>query len=522
MREVIAALVLLLCLLAFPAGSAAAAPGDLDRSFGERGSVDILGTAALQAGAFEMAIGSNGAIFLLGRDPCGTHLCGRELVVSRFRSDGSLLGSYGEEGAATAFPGLVGVEGDPHMAIDSQDRAVIVAQHVDGGEPWDNVIVARLNPNGVPDPAFGGVRRLNTYSRSNATPLALAVSPDDRLLVGSSWVEPGGRPGSVPPTGLLFGRLLTDGSLDPGFASSGSLLFWVPGPSFFFDALALGRDGVATVAGNTCCSERPAEPILVRIQPDGASIDPKFGSEIWGPSLRRRLGVPASYSTTVKALSLRRNGRLDVIVTSEKERGRAERFSHLLRVSPEGRLDKRFGKNGIEQLPIPVDAAAVDAEGRTFAVDRSEGEGLGRALYGFRLKPNGNLDPTFGGGLVLLRKAVPKLDFYYRTDPIVAFAGQRPLVFERGSAECRPGFCDSPPFLIRLRGGASAVRCLGKEATIVGTARGETLNGTKRPDVIAGLGGADKIRGKAGDDLICGGSGRDKVNDGPGHDRVRR
>jgi hypothetical protein len=63
---------------------------------------------------------------------------------------------------------------------------------------------------------------------------------------------------------------------------------------------------------------------------------------------------------------------------------------------------------------------------------------------------------------------------------------------------------------------ARPVTCLGKRATIVGTAHADTLRGTPRADVIAGLGGNDKLFGLGGDDLLCGGAGTDSADGGPG------
>jgi Ca2+-binding RTX toxin-like protein len=60
--------------------------------------------------------------------------------------------------------------------------------------------------------------------------------------------------------------------------------------------------------------------------------------------------------------------------------------------------------------------------------------------------------------------------------------------------------------------------CLGKRATIVGTARPDKVTGTSRVDVIVGLGGNDTLRGGRGNDLICGGSGADVIRGGAGRD----
>ncbi|MEK6252747.1 MAG: hypothetical protein AABM43_12620 [Actinomycetota bacterium] len=71
-------------------------------------------------------------------------------------------------------------------------------------------------------------------------------------------------------------------------------------------------------------------------------------------------------------------------------------------------------------------------------------------------------------------------------------------------------------------GGAAsaALKCQGKQATIVGTGGSDKLKGTKKADVIVGLGGKDKIVGRAGNDRVCAGGGKDKVFGGKGKDRL--
>ncbi len=62
--------------------------------------------------------------------------------------------------------------------------------------------------------------------------------------------------------------------------------------------------------------------------------------------------------------------------------------------------------------------------------------------------------------------------------------------------------------------------CLGKRATIVGTAKANRITGTRRADVIVSLGGADVVNGGGGDDRICGGAGADTLLGGAGTDRL--
>jgi Ca2+-binding RTX toxin-like protein len=67
---------------------------------------------------------------------------------------------------------------------------------------------------------------------------------------------------------------------------------------------------------------------------------------------------------------------------------------------------------------------------------------------------------------------------------------------------------------------SSVPRCLGRDATMVGTKRADLLIGTPGNDVIVGLGGDDRIVGRAGDDRICGGDGSDHIDGGGRHDAL--
>lgn len=62
--------------------------------------------------------------------------------------------------------------------------------------------------------------------------------------------------------------------------------------------------------------------------------------------------------------------------------------------------------------------------------------------------------------------------------------------------------------------------CLGKRATVSGTAGDDRLEGTSQPDVIAAQGGNDTVLALSGNDRVCGGSGRDRLKGSTGADRL--
>jgi Ca2+-binding RTX toxin-like protein len=68
---------------------------------------------------------------------------------------------------------------------------------------------------------------------------------------------------------------------------------------------------------------------------------------------------------------------------------------------------------------------------------------------------------------------------------------------------------------------AAARYCLGKKATIVGTAGSDRLHGTAGADVIVGQGGDDHIGARKAKDRVCGGSGNDILVGGRGNDTIK-
>jgi uncharacterized delta-60 repeat protein len=185
---------------------------------------------------------------------------------------------------------------------------------------------------------------------------------------------------------------------------------------------------------------------------------------------------------------------------------------NLIKLTPEGNLDPSFGNGGAVRLFNK--AAAISASDLTLdGKGRIVGVGWNGRIAVFRLRPDGGKDRTFNGG----ERIVLPYGGGGETKYMVGVQSNgRIIAFGDSGTGAGKRFG-----LIALRGGTDHSRCLGKKATIVGTAKGERLTGTQHRDVIVALGGADEVRALGGPDVICGGKGRDKIFAGAGKDEVR-
>ncbi len=167
------------------------AGGNLDPAFGagglvttdfvHQGSEFFYNSGNDQASA--VAIQPDGAIVVAGSS---ADIAGTYFAVARYNVDGSLDPSFGDAGKTIiAF----GASTDWDIASDAAlqpDRKIVVVGTVGVGvlSPSADVGVARLRSRGTPDMSFGDKGQLiNDYNSSYNTASAIALQPDDKILV---------------------------------------------------------------------------------------------------------------------------------------------------------------------------------------------------------------------------------------------------------------------------------------------------------------------------------------------------
>ncbi|MFN0249153.1 MAG: hypothetical protein ACKV2T_19875 [Kofleriaceae bacterium] len=244
-----------------------------DRSFGEDGTVTLeVGGVANATFAFQgLAVTEDGHIVLVGR---GGDSNDTDFLVARLREDGGLDPGFGVGGIVEIDSGLV--EDANGVAIDAQGRIVVVGEGEINGIPNQrSAIVARLLPDGTPDPAFGngvGVVRVDVGSTNAAALNGIHVDAQGRLVTGGQAV--------YAPNGfnLNAARLLPSGAADLGFDGNGAVDIDINGADEFGALALITPDGKSYIVGQTYAgTTRAFDGVVVRLLQDG-SLDLAFGS----------------------------------------------------------------------------------------------------------------------------------------------------------------------------------------------------------------------------------------------------
>jgi uncharacterized delta-60 repeat protein len=493
-------LVLSCCFVVSAAAAASAAPGDLDRSFGQAGVSEIQSESGAYVVPEDMAMGPNGEIYVLRSTfRCSVSPCTSEHMVSRLSSAGIIDRSFGIAGTGHVFssPGQAHINGDG-LAVAPGGQ--IVVGSTEGGK----LVLARLGADGRLDGTFAGEGVVKADLGSPVDRARVAVQADGRIVVAA---EPKlGYGGNA----VIVTRYTSGGAPDQSFHGGVPVVTSLGSGVGDFALVGSG----AVFAGPRCCGFPGRAVHLARFDQAGA-LDSGFGRE--GQSFVDDV----TDTPGVGAVVALPDGRIYVVGSGRG--GSHDAFA--LRMLPNGTLDPRFGNRGITYMKrsrLEVSGAEVDRAGRLLIAGIAPTETRRGRLNGprrltvLRRLSDGRRDRTFAGGSLM------HLDGPIASQATaVGLQDGSKLVVLASTVECFR-ICSSPnSFLVRFIGGTSASRCQGRRATIVGTRQGEKLTGTPRRDVISALAGNDVVRGFGGNDLICGGRGDDSLRGGKGLDKLR-
>lgn len=309
--------------------------GSLDLSFGRNGKVAIGKVADnkyLDGGIEGLGLQSNGKIIACGRAAFAPYT---GLVVARYNNDGSLDASFGEE-AFVLTPDLSETIYPLAMAIDSEDKIIVVASAFQKRGNNASFAVFRFNADGSRDEAFGERGHVFTSISYGANvPRAVKIDQNNKIVVG----------GFSGQNKWVVVRYNYDGSLDNTFGNAGiaSILFNEDGVDTLH-ALAIQQDGKIIVGGDVQVGSyaglRMVDFGLARLTLEG-ELDLSFNKT--GKQITSFVQPAAS---TLWALTLQTDGKIVAV-------GDASAVNSLgvARYNTDGSLDLSFGDGGQKITP---------------------------------------------------------------------------------------------------------------------------------------------------------------------------
>ena len=342
-------------------GSAGAAPGDLDPTFGTDGVVQTT-VGAWGSGATTLLLQPDGKIVLGGWRETRTAL-------ARYLPDGTLDPSFGSGGIVQG-PSIQDVSDG---ALQSDGKIVL-----SGSAANFRFTLVRFNPDGSVDTAFGA----GGYATGPAgSAMGVAVQPDGRIVVV----------GSDYSNSYVLTRFRADGVTDTTFGTDGVVRTRI-GEASAARAVLLQGDGKIVAAGESYARaySSPSVMALARYLPDGA-LDTGFGSD--GTST----AAPGVRSASASSIALQPDGRIVLAGTADDQIG-------VARFLQNGSLDTSFSADGTVTTPVGPygrgQGVAVQTDGRILAA----GSGVG-GMTVVRYEPDGRLDRGFGNGGVVTTDA---------------------------------------------------------------------------------------------------------------------
>lgn len=361
--------------------------GALDTSFDGDGMAFLPGAWSSVSGNALRVTG--GGIVMAGTAQTSN---GGDVAVARFTSAGALDLTFNGTGTRTEGVGAKLVEGRA-VALQTDGRILVAGR---GGAPRTPFELVRCLPDGGLDATFGAGGVAAGVVMGTATPSALLVQPDGRILVAGTVDTGFDTPGVVA-------RYLADGQLDAGFGTGG--IVTIEGDDFhaYAGALALQPDGKIVVAGGMYVRDvfGPGftELLVVRLNANG-TVDGSFGSG------GRRLVLAADAGS---AVAVDASNRIVVACPLDGQFG-------VYRFTSTGTLDTTFGGYGWAQTPVGTGAAPsallVQPDGRIVVAGTST-YGFGDNVTLTRYHDNGTLDAGFGSGGVVVRDLILGTDHAY-------------------------------------------------------------------------------------------------------------
>ncbi|HVO53795.1 MAG TPA: hypothetical protein VMT37_05215 [Solirubrobacterales bacterium] len=311
---------------------------------------------------------------------------------------GDLDPSFGGGRVTVPFGGEAGASG---IAVAPGGKVVVAGY----SEAMPGFVVARLLPDGSPDPSWGKAGVVNTPLGESSYSADVAVQSDGKVIAVGEANED-----------FAIVRYLENGELDPSFGEGGVVIMPVGTFENYAYAVALGPDGLIAVTGVANVSEEP------RVLGAGVAVLKSNGEPETSFSADGRTIVTTESEGDDRGegIAVDEDGR--IVIADSTGGGAGDGFT-IVRLGTDGEPDGSFAGDGIVETPIPGEGevtggrstdVTIQPDGKIVAggygVDYTGPPGEQEYLTKFtlvRYLADGELDTSFGkGGIASARPGV--------------------------------------------------------------------------------------------------------------------
>ena len=400
-------LVLAAALMVASAVAAAAAPGQLDPSFGAGGTV-VTEFPSSYSGARAVAVQADGGIVAAGFAHTNNSIIS-DFALTRYDASGALDPTFGTGGRVrTDFGGRF----DEALAVAVQPDGRVVMAGNSSDANGSDMAVARYNSDGLLDTSFDGDGMALVDFGSEASARAVALQPDGRIVLAGGVSQPVGGGCCVSDFALV--RLTSVGVLDSSFDGDGRVVTdFLAGADNGHDvaqAVRVQADGRIVAAGAGVAGVVSVDFAVARYLADG-SLDLTFSDD--GLVTTDFVG----YFDEIRDLAVDTGGRIVTGGQSCEFPGNSDEVCDfgLARYTANGTLDRRFGRKGRIRTDLGADLSegirgvVVQADGRIVAAGDTSGPGASDVGL-TRYRSDGRLDRGFGVNGVVITPVSPSTD----------------------------------------------------------------------------------------------------------------
>ncbi|MBW2391543.1 MAG: hypothetical protein JRG89_24380, partial [Deltaproteobacteria bacterium] len=301
---------------------------DLDLDFGDDGVVvkldpadDFSGTVAA------IAIQDDGMIVVVSNDH-------PDIVVHRYHADGTLGEDFGLNGEVRFEPDDLRAHRASDVAIQPDGKIVIVGDGGASGLNPGNVLLIRLDEDGLLDPSFsGGFVRTGSGDSGEERGHVVKIQPDGKIVVAGERIE--GRPDFK----VFIARHESDGSVDTAFGDEGIVLYEHDGADYHsVSDMVIQDDGRIVLAGRAWGASGIgwSNLVIIRMEADGTPDETFADAAAFYYPINR-----------IESVSVALQSDQRIVASGSKFPGSTSAAAFALRLETDGVLDTEFGDEGI-------------------------------------------------------------------------------------------------------------------------------------------------------------------------------